>query len=149
MNDRTTPTLYYPRVERGYCQLDHTADLALSLWAPTEEELMRVGAEAVIEIMTEGAPPGALSPGREITIDAVDAADRLVQWLNEVIVAAVTDGFLVREADIELTGDSGLRARVRGEAGGRVLVELKSATYHDLELARHGDAWRARVVIDV
>lgn len=136
-------------MERGYCQLDHTADLALSLWGASEEDVLVVGAQAVIEIMTEGAPAGAATGTREITIDAVDPADRLVQWLNEIIVAAVTEGFLVREADIELTGDSGLRARLRGEPDRRVLAELKSATYHGLVLGPVDGGWRAQVVIDV
>ena len=136
-------------MERGYRQVDHTADMALELWGPSEEELLIAGAEAVIDVMTEGAAPGAADAERVVELDAVDGADRLVQWLNEVIVAAVTDGFLVRAADIELVGDSGLRARLRGEPG-RVLAELKSATYHDLTLARaDGGQWRAQVVIDV
>lgn len=135
---------------RGYRQLDHTADLALELWGASEEELLVAGAEAVIDIMTEGAAPGAAMTERIIEIDAVDRADRLVQWLNEIIVAAVTDGFLTRAAEIRLDGDSGLRARLRGEPG-RVLAELKSATYHDLALARDeaGGGWRAQAVIDV
>jgi SHS2 domain-containing protein len=70
-------------------------------------------------------------------------------------VAAVTDGFLVGSAEIALEGETGLRGTLRGEAppatGGarRVVAELKSATYHDLALNHEGDAWRARVVIDV
>ena len=137
-------------MQRGYRQLDHTADLALALWGPSEEELLVAGAEAVIDVMTEGAPPGAATVERTIELDAVDGADRLVQWLNEIIVAAVTDGFLARAAEIRLEGDSGLRARVLGEPG-RILAELKSATYHELELERDeaGEGWRAQVVIDV
>ena len=138
-------------MQRGYRQLDHNADLALELWGTSEEELFLAGAEAVIDVMTEGAAPGAAAAERTIELDTVDAADRLVQWLNEIIVAAVTGGFLTRTAEIQLEGNSGLRAHVRGEAGARVLAELKSATYHDLELARDeaGGGWRARVVIDV
>jgi SHS2 domain-containing protein len=142
--------LYDTAVERGYRQLDHTADLALALWGPSEQELLVAGAEAVIDIMTESAAPGAVTAERVIEIDAVDAADRLVQWLNEIIVAAVTGGFLARTAEIRLQGDSGLRAVVRGEPG-RILAELKSATYHDLELLRDeaSGRWSAQVVIDV
>jgi SHS2 domain-containing protein len=143
--------LYDTAVQRGYRQLDHTADLALELWGASEEEVLVAGAEAVIDVMTEGAAAGAATAERSIELDAVDAADRLVQWLNEIIVAAVMDGFLVRSAEIHLDGDSGLRARVQGEAGARVLAELKSATYHDRAQARDdaGGGWRARVVIDV
>lgn len=135
---------------RGHRQIDHTADIALELWADSEADLLIAGAEAVVEILTDGAEVADLG-GREIEIDAIDAADRLVQWLNEIIVAAVAGGFLFRAASIELDGETGLRASARGEpdAHDRVVAELKSATYHDLALERHPSGWRARVIIDV
>jgi SHS2 domain-containing protein len=137
-------------VPRGHRQLDHTADLALELWGDSEEEVLVAGAEAVTEILTDGAAV-ADQAARDVTIAAVDPADRLVQWLNEIIVAAVVDGFLFLRAAVELDGATGLRARVRGQTGGhaRVVTELKSATYHDLALEREATGWRARVIIDV
>ena len=135
---------------RGHRQIDHTADIALELWADSEPDLLLAGAEAVIEILTGGGEV-ADRAGRDIVIDAVDSADRLVQWLNEIIVAAVAGGFLLRSASIELDGETGLRASARGEpdAGDRVVAELKSATYHDLALEQVPSGWRARVIIDV
>ena len=135
---------------RGHRQVDHTADLALELWGESEVDLLVAGAEAVIAIMTEEGEVAARAE-RRVVIHAVDPQDRLVQWLNEIVFAAVSDGFLFGSADIALDGATGLAATVRGEpaAGERVVAELKSATYHDLELAERGGAWRARVVIDV
>ena len=135
---------------RGYRQLDHTADLALEVWADSEQDLLAAGAEAVTEIMTGGAAVAARGE-RRVEIDAVDEGDRLVQWLNEIVVAAVTEGFLFHSAHIVLEGRTGLTARLRGEpeAGDRVVAELKSATYHDLALGRTDRGWQARVVIDV
>jgi SHS2 domain-containing protein len=132
----------------GYRQIDHTADLALELWAPSEEELLRVAARAIVELLTDGARIPA-SDRRRVHIAAVDAEDRLVQWLNEVIVAAMVDGFLVADADITLE-PTGLEAEIRGQADAahRVVTELKSATYHDLAITCD-DGWRAQVVIDV
>lgn len=134
----------------GYRQIDHTADIALELWGDSEPAVLAAGARAVTEILTDGAEV-ADRAAREIAIDAIDAGDRLVQWLNEIIVAAVADGFLYRSARIELDGATGLSASARGEAGAhdRVVAELKSATYHDLALERGPDGWRARVIIDV
>jgi SHS2 domain-containing protein len=137
-------------VPGGYRQIDHTADVALELWGDSEAALLDAGARAVTELLTEGAEVTDRA-GRDIAIDAIDAGDRLVQWLNEIIVAAVSDGFLYRAADIELDGETGLRAHARGEPGAhdRVVAELKSATYHDLVVERGPSGWVARVVIDV
>jgi SHS2 domain-containing protein len=137
-------------VQRGYRQVDHTADLALEMWGESEVDVLLAGAEAVVAIMTEGGRVDGRAE-RGVRIEALDPEDRLVQWLNEIVFAAVSDGFLFGSAEIALEGRTGLSATVRGEpdAGDRVVAELKSATYHDLELGERGGAWRARVVIDV
>lgn len=133
----------------GHVQIDHTADLALELWAPTEAELLAEAARAVVAIMTEGVELGG-ETAREIELDPVDAEDRLVQWVNEIIYLAVTEGFVVAECTLELQ-DSALRATVRGQpdAGDQIAGELKSATYHDLVLEQRETGWWARLVIDV
>lgn len=124
--------------------------MALELWGDSEEDVLVAGGQAVTEILT-GEGVVADQDGREVSIEAVDAGDRLVQWLNEIIVAAVADGFLFHGAAIQLSGATGLRARMRGETGAhhRVVAELKSATYHDLAIEQAGSGWRARVIIDV
>ncbi len=136
-------------MEAGWQQVEHTADVALELWAPSEPELLRVGARALIDLLTGGAQiqPTASRP---VAIDAIDREDRLVQWLNHVIVAAVTDGFLYAGAELTL-GETSLVGEISGEAAAdRVRTELKSATYHDLSLRRDASGmWRALVVIDV
>lgn len=139
-----------PEHDQGHRQVDHTADLALELWAPTEEDLLLEGARALIEIMTEGATPGA-EARRHVVLEPVDDQDRLVQWLNEIIYAAVVDGFLFAAVERLTIAGGRLEAELAGEANAhqRIAGELKSATYHDLQLGREDGLWRARVVIDV
>ncbi len=133
----------------GHRQIDHTADLALEIWADDEVGLLQEGARAIVEILTEQSRIQG-DARRTVELSAIDAEDRLVQWLNEIIVAAVLDGFLSASAEIVLTQD-GLRAKVRGEANAahKIVDELKSATYHDLALTIAPKECRARVVIDV
>jgi SHS2 domain-containing protein len=137
-------------MDRGHRTLDHTADLALYLWAESEEALLVEGARAIVAELTQGArvEPNA---SRALGVTAVDREDRLVQWLNEVLVLALLEGFLVHDAEITLRED-GLDAVLSGEAGAhaKIHTELKSATYHDLALAKDAAGrWTAQVVVDV
>jgi SHS2 domain-containing protein len=133
----------------GHRQIDHTADLALEIWAPTEAELLAEAARAVVAIMID---EGSLdeTARRELVLDPVDAEDRLVQWVNEIIYLAVTEGFVVARCRLDLH-NCRLRAELFGQADAadRIAGELKSATYHDLLLERTDGGWRARLVIDV
>ena len=117
----------------------------------------------MVAILTDHGDPADVSPGagpgtgaRELTLEAIDPEDRLVQWLNEVIVAAIVDGFLLSDIDaLELTagpdGGARLHARFRGHenAGARIATELKSVTYHDLRLVSTETRVECQVVIDV
>ncbi len=140
--------------DRGYQQVDHTADLAISIWAPDLESLFEEGAFALVDIMTEGAARRDSTEGldaRALEIEALDLEDLLIQWLNEVIYLAVTEGFTVAYAELSLSENTphNLEAKVQGSEQSQLKGELKSATYHGLELKKQDGAWRAFVVIDV
>ena len=138
------------REVRGHRHLDHTADLALEIWAATESDLLAEAARALVQVMTGGA---RLSPRTTVslTLDALDREDRLVHWLNEIVVLALDDGFLAIDAEITLQAEKGLRALVRGQPDAFDLVqtELKGVTYHDLVLESDDRGWRAKIVVDV
>lgn len=131
----------------GHRQVEHTADLAIELWAESEEGLLREGARALAEILAEQQ---SFSPDetRAVEIESIDPGDRLVQWLNELIYLATTEGFLVIDADIDLT-PGGLTAAVHGTSHDGLPAEIKSATYHDLQLHERDGGWHAHVVLDV
>lgn len=132
----------------GHRSIDHTADLALEIWAPDLPALLVEAARALIEILTDGAKLEAVED-RTIELDAIDDEDRLVRFLNEVVWLALGQQFLLVDADLELT-PTGLRGRVHGSLDARSIVtEVKSATYHDLTLTRTPEGVRAQVVIDV
>lgn len=139
--------------DRGHRPLEHTADVAVELWAPDEATLLVEGARALVELLTEGAEApraGEATAERTLALTALDPEDRLVRWLAEVLYLATVEGFLVHDATLELTGTS-LRGTVRGQphAADRLRTEIKAVTYHDLRL-EHGPAGvRARVVFDV
>lgn len=137
-------------MESGHRWVDHTADISVELWAFSEEELLREGSRALIEELTEGAQVQGTS-SRTVKLEAVDREDRLVQFMNEVLWLALSEGFLVADADITLAGTD-LEATLHGESNAheKLRGELKSVTYHDLRLVKETDGrYVARLVIDV
>ena len=136
-------------VSAGARQLEHTADLALELWGPNEPRMLEAGAVAVVEILTDGATLDAPDE-RTVELEAIDAEDRVVRWLNEVLYWASVGGFIVARADLEVTPD-GLRGRAFGRASAKHLLktEIKAATYHDLRVEAEDGQVRAQVVLDV
>jgi SHS2 domain-containing protein len=133
----------------GFEQLDHTADLCLRLYGPSVEAVFAQGAYAVVSLLTEAA---LVQPAvrRAVALEGLDREDLLVRWLNEVLVLAIAEGFLVAEVDVRVEGVR-LAGSVAGEAGAqhKITSELKAATYHHLAFTGADDHFEARVVIDV
>ena len=135
--------------QSGHRQVEHTADIALELWGPSEAAMLREGLLALVAVLTEGATVAA-DERRSVEIDALDPEDRLVRWLNELLYLASVEGFVAADAGLELT-DCGLRAVLRGTRDGHALLatEVKSATYHGVAVVHERDRVTGRVILDV
>jgi len=133
----------------GSREVEHTADLALELWGPDEPAMLQAGARAVVGLLTDGAEVSA-SDTRTVELEAIDAEDRLVRWLSEVLYWASVEGFLVARAELQVT-PQGLVGRAFGQEGAAALLEteIKAVTYHDLRVLRSEDRTHALVVLDV
>lgn len=123
--------------------------MALEFWAPTEESLLVIAGQAMVELMTgttavERTDDYLADQLRPVLIEAGDPTDRMVRWLNEVLVAAHT-GCLLRTADLEL-GEDSLQGTLYCDEG---LIEndLAVVTNQDAELTIHEYGWYGRVVI--
>lgn len=152
--------------------LSHTADVGYEVRADALGELFR-GAAAGLAYAVRGEPPpppsgptegdrgseagpGASEGGGGVESLSIDRPDRerlLVAWLRELLYRMTGEGRFPEAVEVEMTGPSSLRARVRwSDAGGgrRVAREIKGVTYHGLRVDRDDDGrWHARLVLDV
>ena len=102
-------------------------------------------------------PPGKEVRERLVRLQAPDLETLLVRWINELAFLVQDSGFVPARADIKIqeTGDKtfSLEARLGGvpldlERYGW-LGEIKSATFHGLDVMRGSEGWRARMILDV
>ena len=136
--------------------LDHTADVAFEVTAPSLDDLFAEAAGALLETITD---PGALraSLHRDFELAAPDLETLLVDWLGELIYVFEVDRQLFADAAVTASeGEGGprLEAVARGEPYDPdrhpIRVQVKAVTYHRLEVACRPDGtWTARVVFDI
>lgn len=139
--------------------IEHTADLAVEIEAPTLERLFETGARALAGVllgMEGGSGPGEASgePGqwRELDLQGPDREALFVDWLRELLFAQMSDGLVLTAAEVTALEANRLAARAAFAEPARerpVERELKGVTYHDLVVERRGDGWFARVVFDL
>ncbi len=144
---------------RAFCvieMLDHTADVGFELGAPTLEGLFDEARRALLMVVFERPPHEGQEEG-EILLSAPDRETLLVRWLNEVVYRIQDAGFVPVSAEIRIhkTGGAGLSLRANLTGAPLLLEEygwqgeIKSATFHGLEVSSEGEGWHARVILDV
>lgn len=134
--------------------LDHTADVGFELEAKDLEDLFQAALKGLLEVMFLHPPRGGRKRKR-LVLEAEDLETLLVRFLNELIYLIQTKGFVPGQAELEVEREDGgyrLRATLWGEPfqeGLGFQGEVKSATYHGLEVAQKDGVWKARVILDV
>jgi SHS2 domain-containing protein len=134
--------------------LDHTADVGFELKASTLEELFDEARRALLMVVFE-RPPEEGKDEQQIRLSAPDLETLLVRWLNELIYLIQDAGFVPVGAQIRIRKEAGssLEASLAGvpllleEYGWQ--GEIKSATFHGLDVAKDDEGWHARVILDV
>jgi SHS2 domain-containing protein len=125
---------------------DHTAEVELAVEASTPEAVFADAADAFGRLVER--EEGGERERRRVELSAADLGALLVDWLEELIYLADRDSFVPdRTDDLELRGTT-LSAEVSGRRAALSPL-VKAATYHRLEFRQDGDAWLARVVLDV
>ena len=131
--------------------IDHTADVGIRAWG---ESLAEVFAQAALGMFSFISDLESVQEreSREVVVEGADREVLLVAWLNELVYLFGVEGLLFRRFDVLEMEDTRIRARCHGErldqARHSVTAEVKSATYHMLEVKRN-DLWHARVILDI
>lgn len=137
--------------------IEHTADLAVEIVAPSLERLFETGAQALAGVLLglEAGSDAGESGGaewREWVLEAPDREALLVDWLRELLFVQATEGLVLTGAEVTEVDGERLTARAAFAAPAPerpVERELKGVTYHDLVVERREDSWFARVVFDL
>jgi SHS2 domain-containing protein len=139
------------RAPRGHRTLPHTADVILEAWGPDLATCCEEAVAALVETYADSQSATVVGE-RAVHVAPAPAHDMLVDVLDEVIYA--------------LDGAEGVPvgARVTSGEDGGVAVRLaladpagveptgavpKAISRSGLEVTRHGDAVRCRVLVDV
>ena len=137
--------------------LDHTADVGFEVAeAPSLEALFDEARQALLMMVFERSPEEG--EGEELVrLLSPDLETLLVRWINELAFFIQGDSFVPTGVEMQIEEDDEggflLKARLTGAPldleGYDWQGEIKSATFHGLEVIRERSGWRAQVILDV
>ena len=138
---------------KPYEYLEHTADMGLLVRGKNLAELLRNAAQGLFETIAviDTVDEVALT---EIRLTAESVEELFVRWLDELIFRHETEEIFFKRADIHQCSETEVSATVYGESVNfdkhEVYTEIKSTTYHQLEVRQKADgSWQAQVIFDL
>ncbi|GBD95186.1 MAG TPA: archease [Nitrospirae bacterium] len=132
-------------------QIDISGDVGLRIWGKSIEELFKNAATGMFNLVTDTNKIKETEQ-KEVSLEADNHENLLVQWLNELVFLYDTYGFIGKVFRISIQGNM-LKATISGgifDPGtneSRLLI--KAATYHGLSLKKVALHWEATVIFDI
>lgn len=133
-------------------EVDHTADWALAVEAPTLAELFVEAARGMYALagyaQPKGVEPNTLKP-QTLTLTALDAEALLVAWLQELLYFTETQGVVFGAYTFTAFSPTALTAEVQGYKVPRLEKVIKAVTYHNLVIRPMPGGYTTTLVFDV
>lgn len=123
----------------AYRDLEHMTDAFIEVTGNTLEEAFENAGISVVDTMID-INSVEEKAHKKIEIIAKDLNNLLYNWLEEVIILTITDGFAAKRFSVKLTKNEeyGLVANINGEEidfkKHHFKLEIKSPTFHLMEI---------------
>ena len=127
----------------SYKSLEHATDAIFEVNAPNLEEAFVAAARSVIETILDASTIEEKEE-KTLTVAGKDIRYLLYNWLEELIILTITDGFATKTitVNIEKNSEYKISAKLRGEKidikKHHFKVEIKAPTFHDMEIRQDG-----------
>jgi SHS2 domain-containing protein len=132
--------------------LDHTADIGLIVYGEDLKSLFENAGKAFFHLITD-LKKVRLRTEKRIEIGKESLERLMVDWLTELLYLHEVENLLFKNFRVESVGEEGLRAKVKGEAfqeGVHVIkTGVKAVTYHQIEVRKEKEGWRAQIIFDL
>jgi SHS2 domain-containing protein len=129
-------------------EVDHTADWALRVWAPTLKELFVDAARGMYNLAGASVKPGSVIR-RKVELSAPDYESLLVNWLQELLFYTESEERVFTEFQINELNSTRLSAEISGGPTERLDKVIKAVTFHDLKIVRDAEGYQITIVFDV
>jgi len=135
-----------------YKLINHSSDIGINVYGKSLAELFENGGYALFDLITDITD---VDPkiDREMRIKAEQIDLLFHDWLSELLFLFYAENMLFKQFKFKKLDYHSLESVISGEVFDpmRHIVkrEIKSVTYHKLEVKRVGGLWRSTVIFDV
>ena len=137
----------------SYRHLEHSTDAIIEVTAPNLTTAFEVAGKSVVETIID---PSKIEEKtmKHLSITGKDLRYLLYNWLEEVIILTITDGFAVKRISVKIENNQ--EYKIQAELFGEEIdikkhgfkVVIKSPTFHEMDI-HEGDQITLRYLLDL
>ena len=137
----------------SYKTLEHATDAIIEVTADNLKEAFQIAGISVIDTILDSSKVEE-NDSKKLIVKGKDLKYLLYNWLEEMIILTITDGFAGKKIVLEITKDDEfeINAEIFGEvidlAKHEFKVEIKSPTFHEMEIEEN-DNVRMKYLLDL
>ena len=123
----------------SYKTLEHATDAIIEVTADNLVEAFQTAGISVIETILDSSKVDEID-NRKLLVKGKDLKYLLYNWLEEIIILTITEGFAGKRISIDILRNENyeIHAEIFGEAidlkKHEFKVEIKSPTFHEMEI---------------
>ena len=123
----------------SYRTLEHATDAIIEVTADNLKEAFQIAGISVIETILDSSKVDE-NDSRKLVVKGKDLKYLLYNWLEEIIILTITDGFAGKRIVIDILKNENYE--IHAEVFGEIInlkkhefkVEIKSPTFHEMEI---------------
>jgi len=137
----------------SYKTLEHATDAIIEVTADNLKDAFEIAGISVIDTILDNSKVEENS-SKKLIVKGKDLKYLLYNWLEEMIILTITDGFAGKRIVLEITksDDYEINAQIFGELidlkKHEFKVEIKSPTFHEMEIEEN-DKIRMKYLLDL
>ena len=137
----------------SYKTLEHATDAIIEVTADNLKEAFQIAGISVIETILDSSKVDE-KDSRKLVVKGKDLKYLLYNWLEEIIILTITDGFAGKRIVIDILKNENYE--IHAEVFGEIInlkkhefkVEIKSPTFHEMEI-KEGDKIVMKYLLDL
>ena len=131
----------------GYCEIEHTADWELHVWAPDLIALLEIAAQGMYALSETKLVAGHREK-RDFEIPFIDRESLLVDFLSELLFFGEDEGIAFDSYQLNIIGST-LKVQANSAPIQKQAKEIKAVTYHRLQFRNTARGLEVNIVFDV
>ena len=136
----------------SYKYLEHSTDALIEVKAPNLTKAFEVAGQSIVQTLIDDSKIDE-DIQKKITVEGKDLDYLLYNWLEEIIILTITDGFAIKRFKLDVKKEPFvINAELFGEnidiKKHGFKVEIKSPTFHEMEIDE-GDETRLKYLLDL